>query len=47
MLISTELSVEKIAAASGYDDPLYFSRAFKKQEGMSPSEYRKNKRSTL
>ncbi len=43
MLISTDLSVERIAAASGYSDPLYFSRAFKKHLGLSPSEYRREK----
>lgn len=47
MLISTDMSVEKIAASTGYSDPLYFSRAFKKQEGVSPTEYRKNKGSTV
>ncbi|MDD6858159.1 MAG: AraC family transcriptional regulator, partial [Lachnospiraceae bacterium] len=26
----------------GYDNPLYFSRIFKKAKGISPSEYRKN-----
>lgn len=45
MLVSTDMSVERIACAAGYDDSLYFSRAFKKQEGMSPSEYRRVKRS--
>lgn len=43
LLISTDLSVERIAAASGYADPLYFSRAFKKHAGLSPSEYRREK----
>lgn len=41
MLTSTDMSIESIAHASGYEDPLYFSRAFKKQTGMSPTEYRK------
>lgn len=43
MLISTDLSVERVAEASGYSDPLYFSRAFKKHTGLSPSEYRREK----
>ncbi|MDD6333187.1 MAG: AraC family transcriptional regulator, partial [Clostridia bacterium] len=25
----------------GYDNPLYFSRIFHKQKGISPSNYRK------
>ncbi len=44
MLVSTDLAVEKVANASGYDDSLYFSRTFKKHMGMSPTEYRKNKK---
>jgi transcriptional regulator GlxA family with amidase domain len=31
MLISTDMTVERIGTASGYDDPLYFSRLFKKR----------------
>ena len=33
-------SVENIAAACGYHDPLVFSKAFKAQYGMTPSAYR-------
>ncbi len=33
--------IAEIAAIVGYDDPLYFSRLFKKQIGVSPSEFRK------
>jgi AraC-like DNA-binding protein len=32
--------VAEIAQAVGYDDPLYFSRVFRKQYSWSPSEYR-------
>ncbi|WP_168442048.1 helix-turn-helix transcriptional regulator [Pontiella desulfatans] len=32
--------VAEIALAVGYDDPLYFSRVFRKQFNCSPSEYR-------
>lgn len=31
------LSVKEIAAAVGYDDPLYFSRAFRRYHGQPPS----------
>lgn len=34
-------SVAQIADMCGYADPLYFSRAFKKHYGISPSEYAK------
>lgn len=34
-------SISEIAASVGYNDPLYFSRAFKKLYGVSPSQYSK------
>jgi len=36
----TGMSWQQIAAQLGYDDPAYFSRAFKKAMGASPSSYR-------
>jgi AraC-like DNA-binding protein len=30
--------VKEIAAAVGYEDPLYFSRAFRRYFGRSPTE---------
>lgn len=41
LLESTSLRLGEIGAIIGYDNPLYFSRIFKKQTGLSPSEYRK------
>ncbi|MDO4305835.1 MAG: AraC family transcriptional regulator [Eubacteriales bacterium] len=41
LLDVTEYNVTEISSIVGYDNPLYFSRIFKKQKGMSPSEYRK------
>ena len=35
-------SVKNVAFLSGFSDPLYFSRVFKKTMGKSPSEYMKN-----
>lgn len=32
-------TISEIAAQTGYNDPLYFSRVFKKQTGLSPSKY--------
>lgn len=42
LLETTLYSMTEIASIVGYDNPLYFSRIFKKQTGLSPSEYRKN-----
>lgn len=41
LLVSSSCNITETAAIVGYDNPLYFSRLFKKQTGMSPSEYRK------
>ncbi|REE66695.1 helix-turn-helix protein [Paenibacillus taihuensis] len=41
LLRETELSVEAVGAAVGCPDIHYFSRQFSKQEGLSPSMYRK------
>jgi len=41
LLETTDYNVAEISAIIGYDNPLYFSRIFKKQRGLSPSDYRK------
>ena len=41
LLESTDYNVTEISTIVGYDNPLYFSRIFKKQKGVSPSDYRK------
>ena len=40
LLESTDYSIAEISNLVGYDNPLYFSRLFSKQNGMSPREYR-------
>ncbi len=40
-LIGSSQSVCRIASAVGIDDPLYFSRMFKKAFGLPPLEYRR------
>lgn len=40
MLAETILPVREIASAVGYDDPLYFSRRFKQEVGMTATRYR-------
>ena len=42
LLENTDYNLTEISRIIGYDNPLYFSRIFKKQKGLSPSEYRKN-----
>ena len=42
LLKSNLYNINEIARIVGYDNPLYFSRIFKKTKGLSPSEYRKN-----
>ncbi len=40
LLRSTDMSVREIAAEVGFNDSNYFSRVFKKEEGLTPTEYR-------
>lgn len=40
LLDTTEQSIKRIAGSLGYDDPLYFSRAFRKVMGVAPKAYR-------
>ncbi len=42
LLSTTDYTITEISAVVGYDNPLYFSRLFKKQIGLSPTDYRKN-----
>jgi len=41
LLETTNDTITEIGHIVGYENPLYFSRIFKKQKGVSPSEYRK------
>ena len=45
LLRETDLSVSAIAYSVGFENNLYFSKAFRKQKGVSPSEYRRAKSS--
>lgn len=40
-LAISNFSIGKIAEICGYQDPLVFSRAFKKMTGMTPTQYRR------
>ena len=41
LLEQTHNNVTEIASIVGYDNPLYFSRLFKKHFGLSPAQYRR------
>lgn len=41
MLTTSNYSISEIALSVGYSDPYYFSRLFKNELGISPSEYKK------
>ncbi|MED0655310.1 AraC family transcriptional regulator [Anoxybacillus geothermalis] len=45
-LAETNETVEAVAKRVGIDDGAYFSRVFKKMEGMTPTEYRRMARRT-
>lgn len=42
LLISTSLSIAEISEKSGYADYRVFTKVFKKAEGVTPSQYRRN-----
>ncbi|CCK28106.1 transcriptional regulator [Streptomyces davaonensis JCM 4913] len=42
LLAHTELSVRQVAARTGFDDPAYFSRFFRRETGTSPGAFRKH-----
>lgn len=43
LLETSNLSIKEISANTGYSDPNYFTKVFKKVESVSPSTYRNNK----
>ncbi|MFY0664407.1 MAG: arabinose operon transcriptional regulator AraC [Natronospirillum sp.] len=42
LLVTTDLAVNQVAQYLGYQDALYFSRVFRKNLGLSPSDFRNN-----
>ncbi len=47
MLDSTDLLVKEVGAQVGFSNAFYFSREFKEKYGISPLQYRAEKRGTL
>ncbi len=43
LLLGSELSMKEICAEVGYADPNYFSRTFKKNVGVTPTEYKEGR----
>ena len=43
LLESSDMPIGDISMESGYEDRTYFHKAFKKQYGMTPAEYRKSR----
>lgn len=43
MLEVSNMSVQEIAAAVGFENPFYFSNRFRRAHNMSPTEYRKRR----
>jgi AraC family transcriptional regulator, arabinose operon regulatory protein len=41
LLANSSFNLSEISSIVGYDNPLYFSRVFKKATGFSPSKYKK------
>ena len=41
LLLDSSLNINEIANVVGYNNSLYFSRVFKKNSGVSPSEFKK------
>ncbi|MGM9662147.1 MAG: helix-turn-helix transcriptional regulator, partial [Oscillospiraceae bacterium] len=42
LLLSTSVSIAEVAERSGYGDYRVFTKAFKKSEGITPSQYRRD-----
>lgn len=47
LLDTTELSMKEICSMVGYSDPNYFSRSFKKNVGVTPTEYKEGGKEEL
>jgi transcriptional regulator GlxA family with amidase domain len=41
LLESGQMPVDEISVESGYDDPSFFRRLFKRRTGLTPSQYRR------
>lgn len=46
LLQETDMSMSQIARVLGFSSASYFSQSFRRSEGMTPAEYRKNRKNT-
>lgn len=46
LLLSTDMSVQEVAHAVGFDDAYYFSRVFKEIKGSSPTQFTAHRKKT-
>jgi YesN/AraC family two-component response regulator len=44
LILSSDYMVYEIAYKVGFSNPTYFSSVFKKKTGVSPGQYRKNRK---
>ncbi|NGM65394.1 helix-turn-helix transcriptional regulator [Sphingobacterium sp. SGR-19] len=47
LLITTDLTIAEIGYALGYNEKTYFTHAFKRKSGITPSEFRKDMRKLI
>ncbi|MEM0998197.1 MAG: helix-turn-helix domain-containing protein [Bacteroidota bacterium] len=47
MLCESDQSIKEVAYSSGFNDPNYFNRIFKKLEGQTPGQYRRSNPASL
>jgi len=46
LLLDTDMPVRHVGFSVGYNDPLAFSKVFKQETGLSPSEFRAKRAET-
>ncbi len=44
LLLEQDLSITEVMGSVGFSDSSYFTRVFRREVGMSPSEYQRGKR---
>lgn len=44
LLEQTDLKIQEVSLASGYENEVHFMKCFKAEVGISPTDYRKNRK---